>query len=230
MVKICKSDITIEADHTTIMAQPSMLAKKWARTKFAHFFPSSPRLAVNPQEAQHMPNTAHMGKPEALQTTTLKAVPEEMYGMNKTELHQTPKLCGLQQGYHKLLPEWFKIIAEKSQNDNTRNQPIVQALQKTFYKDAEISITSQLLTTTHKQKWLSDQPIATDSTTCKGFPPFAVPELSEETINEMNEQAKALAAAKTTMAKEILEGLFQKPIINNENSEFLQGLQHYANL
>eukprot|EP00957_Ditylum_brightwellii_P140901 10733464-Ditylum_brightwellii.AAC.1 len=109
---------------------------------------------MNLQEAQHMPNTTHMGKLEAPQPTTLKAVPEETYGMSKTELHQTLKLCGLQQGDH-------KIITEKGQSDNTRNQAIMQALQNSLYKDAEISITSQLLTTIRKQKWLSDQPIAT---------------------------------------------------------------------
>eukprot|EP00957_Ditylum_brightwellii_P048827 3704479-Ditylum_brightwellii.AAC.1 len=42
----------------------------------------------------------YMGKPESPQPTTLNAVPEETYGMSKTELHQTLKLCGLQQGNH----------------------------------------------------------------------------------------------------------------------------------
>eukprot|EP00957_Ditylum_brightwellii_P144309 10994194-Ditylum_brightwellii.AAC.1 len=46
----------------------------------------------------------------------------------------------------------------------------------------------------------------------------------------MNEQAKALVTAKTTTVEEKHKGLFQKPIINNEDSEFLQGLQHYAKL
>eukprot|EP00957_Ditylum_brightwellii_P121524 9268843-Ditylum_brightwellii.AAC.1 len=32
MVKFCKSDVTVEVDLTTIMAQPPMLAKKWAHT------------------------------------------------------------------------------------------------------------------------------------------------------------------------------------------------------
>eukprot|EP00957_Ditylum_brightwellii_P100156 7632822-Ditylum_brightwellii.AAC.1 len=95
------------------MTEPPMMAKKWAHTKFARFFPSSPRLAVNPQEAQHIPNTTHIGKPEAPQPTTLKTVPEETYSMSKTELHQTLKLCGLQQGNHKSLPDWFKIFIEK---------------------------------------------------------------------------------------------------------------------
>eukprot|EP00957_Ditylum_brightwellii_P025083 1898068-Ditylum_brightwellii.AAC.1 len=62
----------------------------------------------------------------------------------------------------------------------------MQVLQNTIYEDTEISITSQLLTTICKQKWLGDQPTATYSTTCKGFSLFAVPELSEETIDEMN--------------------------------------------
>eukprot|EP00957_Ditylum_brightwellii_P137498 10482755-Ditylum_brightwellii.AAC.1 len=102
------------------MAQPSMLAKEWAHTKFACFFPSSPRLAVNLQEAQYIPNTTHIGKLKALQPTSLKAAPEETYSMSKTELHHTLKLCGLQHSNHKSLLEWFKIVAEKGQNDNTR--------------------------------------------------------------------------------------------------------------
>eukprot|EP00957_Ditylum_brightwellii_P004384 332164-Ditylum_brightwellii.AAC.1 len=112
-----------EADSPVLQHCANFLhaAMKGACAKFACFFPSSPRLAVNPQETQHIPNTTHIEEPETTQPTTLKAVPEETHGMSKTELHQTLKLCGLQQGDHKSLPEWFKIITEKGQNSNTRN-------------------------------------------------------------------------------------------------------------
>eukprot|EP00957_Ditylum_brightwellii_P032847 2490271-Ditylum_brightwellii.AAC.1 len=119
--------------------------------KVCTLLPKLPKAGSDPTGgttyAKHYPH----GKPEALQPTTLRAVSEETYGMSKIELHQTLKLCGLQQGNYKSLPEWFKIITEKGQNDNTRNQAIVQALQNTIQEDAEISITSQLLTTTHNR-------------------------------------------------------------------------------
>eukprot|EP00957_Ditylum_brightwellii_P191109 14551411-Ditylum_brightwellii.AAC.1 len=31
MVKLCKSDVTVEVDQTKIMTQPPMLAKKWTQ-------------------------------------------------------------------------------------------------------------------------------------------------------------------------------------------------------
>eukprot|EP00957_Ditylum_brightwellii_P150079 11429590-Ditylum_brightwellii.AAC.1 len=112
--------------------------------------------------------------------------------MSKTELTNMLKLCGLKPGDHESLPTWFKVVAKKGQNDNTQNQAIMAALNNTIYKDTEISITSQLLTAIRKHEWLSNQPITTCSTSYKGFPPFAVPEISKETIDKMNKQVEAL--------------------------------------
>eukprot|EP00957_Ditylum_brightwellii_P125584 9572480-Ditylum_brightwellii.AAC.1 len=94
----------------------------------------------------------------------------------------------------------------------------MEALKTTIYKDADISITAHLLTTIRKRKWLSDQPVATLNTACKGFSPFTVPELAEDTIDEINKQAEALAMATSTTAKEIREGMFQRPRVPQEDS------------
>eukprot|EP00957_Ditylum_brightwellii_P191345 14569069-Ditylum_brightwellii.AAC.2 len=193
-----------------------MLAKQWASNKFSSFFPETLRPKDNYQEAHYtQPSYPHAMFASPSQSTPL-AVPEEMYGVRKTEVANILKLCSLKPGDHELLPEWFKVAAEKGKNDNTQNQATVTALNNTIYEDAEISITSQLLTMIHKCKWFTNQPVTTYSMACKGL----VPEISKETINKMNKQAEALEIAKNTTAKEIHEGLFQKAMVHNEDSKF----------
>eukprot|EP00957_Ditylum_brightwellii_P060561 4598244-Ditylum_brightwellii.AAC.1 len=87
-------------------------------------------------------------------------VPEDMFKMSKSGLANMLRFCGLKAGDYKSLPEWFKKVVEKGQNDNTRNQAILlEALQDIIYKDAEICATTELLTTIHNYKWLSNQPV-----------------------------------------------------------------------
>eukprot|EP00957_Ditylum_brightwellii_P167786 12772663-Ditylum_brightwellii.AAC.2 len=124
MVKFCKSDITMEVNHTAIITQPLILAKQWASTKFLSVFPTTPKTQKNPQEAHHSkPQYPHAMFTEPSQSTP-PAVSEETYGMSTTELANTLKMSGIKSGDHELLPEWFKVVAAKGQNDNTCNQAI----------------------------------------------------------------------------------------------------------
>jgi hypothetical protein len=59
--------------------------------------------------------------------------PEEDFGMSLTELSITLSVCGLNTGEEVLLPLWFCKINEKGQNDNTRNQIIIQQLQNIIF-------------------------------------------------------------------------------------------------
>eukprot|EP00957_Ditylum_brightwellii_P106080 8091461-Ditylum_brightwellii.AAC.1 len=77
--------------------------------------------------AQHQPQTQEPKKER----------PEDIFGMRKSELTNTLKLCGLTDGEHDSLPAWFKQVAEKGQNDNTNNLTIMRALQDTIYNKAE---------------------------------------------------------------------------------------------
>eukprot|EP00957_Ditylum_brightwellii_P032235 2443086-Ditylum_brightwellii.AAC.5 len=200
----------MEINPAAVMTQPLMLARKWASTKFASFFWPMPKAMDNPQEAHFM----------------LPPYQQEPVMQN----HKEPKLQYLKKCDHESLPEQFKVVAEKRQNNNTCNQATLAALNNTLYEDAEINITLQLLKTIRKRKWLSNQLVSTYSTACRGFSPFAVPELSEDTIDKMNKQAEALEITKSTTAMEICKGLFQKPMVDNDNSELLQYLRCYANL
>eukprot|EP00957_Ditylum_brightwellii_P106462 8121643-Ditylum_brightwellii.AAC.2 len=72
--------------------------------------------------------------------------------MSVTELQNTLILCSLQEGDQDVLPVWFKQVAKKGTNNNTKNQAILYTLQNIIYDDAELSITVQLLTTIQKRK------------------------------------------------------------------------------
>eukprot|EP00957_Ditylum_brightwellii_P151558 11542051-Ditylum_brightwellii.AAC.1 len=99
----------------------------------------------NPQAAPALPLTNP-------QKSVQEAPPEDAYGMSATELQSTLILCGVQEGDHDVLPVWFKQVAKKGTNNNTKNQVILCALQNIIYDDAELSITMQLLTTIRKRK------------------------------------------------------------------------------
>eukprot|EP00957_Ditylum_brightwellii_P132516 10106004-Ditylum_brightwellii.AAC.1 len=106
----------------------------------------------------------------------------------------------------------------------------MKAIQDTIYDEAEVCITPQLLTTIRKRKWLSDQPMVTLSTSGKGLSPFAVPKLTEDLIDEMNEQVKSLQAATSTTEKELCNILTINPIVEAYFSDFMLHLKWYVNL
>eukprot|EP00957_Ditylum_brightwellii_P016661 1252574-Ditylum_brightwellii.AAC.2 len=76
--------------------------------------------------------------------------PEDIFGMCKSELANTLKLCGLTDREHDSLPAWFKQVVEKGQNDNTKNLAIMRVIQGTIYNKAKVCITARLLTTIRK--------------------------------------------------------------------------------
>eukprot|EP00957_Ditylum_brightwellii_P049990 3789392-Ditylum_brightwellii.AAC.1 len=135
------------------------------------------------------------------ETRPVEPLPEDAFGMSKTELINTLKRCGIHPGDHKSLPELSTKVAEKGQNDNMKNQAIIEALQSTIYENAEVHITVQLLTNIGKRKWLSDHPMVTCSIITKGLSPFTVLEMSKELINELNKQINSIEAATNTTAK-----------------------------
>eukprot|EP00957_Ditylum_brightwellii_P033071 2507602-Ditylum_brightwellii.AAC.1 len=134
------------------------------------------------------------------------------------------------EGDHDVLPVWFKQVAKKGTSNNTKNKAILCALQNIIYDDAELGTTAQLLTTIWKRKWLSDQPVVTFSTTSKGLSPFAVPEMTEDLIGNMNMKVESLEAATSTTAKEIHKVMTVRPKIEPNMAEFMLQLKRYVNL
>ena len=139
-------------------------------------------------------------------------------------------MCGLNRGEEALLPIWFSKVNEKGQNDNTRNQIIIQQLQNILFEDAEIPITAPLLLMIRKRKWLSDDPTATYRTAAKGLSIFAVGVMTEDEVAIINDTMEALERATTTTAKEYKDVTRIKATVPEDSYEFTILLKTFANL
>eukprot|EP00957_Ditylum_brightwellii_P207679 15354021-Ditylum_brightwellii.AAC.2 len=106
----------------------------------------------------------------------------------------------------------------------------MKALQDTIYNEAELSITAQLLSTIWKCCWLSNQPVVMLSIASKGLSLFAVPEMEEDIIDELNKKVESLKVATSTTAKELREVMRVKPIMEHHFSDFILHLKCYTNL
>jgi hypothetical protein len=220
------------------MATPSPALRKWAKTKFTTMFPmfnpqpqvhNQPNQGITPELAALI---ARLAPPQtrtpAVEETVQK--PEDKLGMSTTELANTLKMCGLQSGEESLLPAWFEKVNEKGQNDNTRNQIIINTLKNIMFDDAEIPITAPLLVMIRKRKWLSDDPVATYRTAAKGLSVFAVGTLTEDEVAIINDTMEALEQATTTTAKEYKDVTSIKAKVPKEAHDFLLLLKTFANL
>ena len=172
---------------------------------------------------------SRLGAP-AVTPETVDNKPEDKLGMSQTKLRSTLAMCGLHDGEESLLPVWFEKTNEKCQNDNTRNQIIINALKNILFEDAEIPVTAPLLLMIRKRKWLSDDPTASYRTAAKGLSIFAVAPLSEDEVALINDTMEALEQATTTTAKEYKDVTRIKAKIPEDSHDFLLLIKTFANL
>eukprot|EP00957_Ditylum_brightwellii_P024328 1835206-Ditylum_brightwellii.AAC.1 len=184
MVKYCKNDADIAPPVEVFMTMFGTDARSWAASRICKILRVED--ATPPKSQLSNPQAAPAPLPTNPQNSVQEAPPEDTYGMSSTELQNT-----------------LILLAKKETNNNTKNQAIIRALQNIIYDDAELCITVQLLTTIQKRKWLGDQPVVTFSMARKGLSSFAVLELPEELIGNMNMTVELLEAVTSTTAKEI---------------------------
>eukprot|EP00957_Ditylum_brightwellii_P093262 7101834-Ditylum_brightwellii.AAC.1 len=94
-----------------------------------------------------------------------------------------------------------------------------------IYDEVKLCITAQLFTTIRKSCWLSDQPTVAVSMGSKGLSPFAVPELSEDLVDNMNEQVKSFQAVTTKPAKRLCNVMTIKMVVEQNISGFILHLK-----
>ena len=223
---------------TTFMTMSNVDARTWAMQKFKAILPSLVAPPTTPASTPALTEGTNLEsllrklvQPGALTTPTVteNPKPEDGFGMSSTELATMLSMCGLNTGEEALLPLWFCRINEKGQNDNTRNQIIIQQLQNILFKDAEIPITAPLLQMIRKRKWLSDDPTATYRTAAKGLSIFAVGAMTEDEVAIINDTMEALDSATTTTAKEYKDVTRIKATVPEDSYEFTILLKTFAN-
>ena len=163
------------------------------------------------------------------QTTAVGGGTKEEHNMSATEISITRSLCGITSS-DEHLPAWFQAVSEKGQNDNVRNQIIIEQLQYKVYDDVEVTIHAPLLQMIKKRLWLPNDFALNVRNAGKGLSVFSCHPMSEDEVATLNETMDALSNATTTTAQDYKEVTVIKPVVPDNYQEFVDLIKIFANL
>ena len=151
-------------------------------------------------------------------------------GMSKSTFERHMGMCGLVAGEENLLPRIWYLLAEKLLT-STDKKVIVRtyADANVMYRDAKLKLYHQLVQMVIKRDFEEEITISCLRSAVKGLTPFAVPDLSDEEANRINEQAQALEMATTTTIKDVSAAAI-KLTVPTTSEELTKRLKRFVNL
>jgi hypothetical protein len=231
-------------NHTLLLQQPTVDARRWGNTRFRSHFPTLTQPQVNPvpPPAPQLDIAAQVAAILAARNPVPAPVEEEKkeddtgVGMSKQELEITLKMCGKPEGSVKEeLPTWFLEVAAKGTQESFKNLIIRKNIENnTMYDDAEVPLTAPLVKMISKRNWCGKEsntkrPSILNAT--EGLSPFIVLDLDEDEVAKLNYDDDAFNSASHTTVDDILR-LRRKARARVPDSaeNFMLTLRTFANL
>ena len=224
-----------------IMSAPSMQARQWANTKFASCFPTlQPQRDTPPGQqidfaamfaqyhAQANANRNNGGHAEEKKE-------DNPLGVVNEELLDLLTMCGQPRtGTHTDLPQWFQLCAKKGKESFKLTIIKRQITNEFFYDDAKVPLTAPLVKMALKHNWSGKEgnfsrPSLANA--AEGLSPFAVLELTEDEVANINAKYDALDTASSVTVTDIAAAKHSLKAYVPETSEgFITLLKRFANL
>ena len=235
----------------TLMQPMPNEARVWANTRFKTYFPT---LVGGQQQIQQQQGggitpevrelLAHLLPAQAqLFQQQRQEVQEEKKdeaptttGMSEQELEVTVLQCtGRPGGDMNSLPAWFSQVAAKGMNDAFKLQIIRKHIMThEFYEDAEVPLTNALLKMIVKRQWAGtgNHRRPTVATALEGLSIFAMMDIEDDEVAQLNILEDALDTAKVTTVDDLIKTRNAKAKIKIPEAieEFMRLLKRFANL
>jgi hypothetical protein len=230
-----------------ILIQPAPNeAKTWARKKFKTSFPTlmpadTPQNHGLPADlatalAAFLPAAAGLARAPAPTQEEEKKDEGTVCGMSTQECEMTLEMCGLNvDSDPELLPTWIKSCAAKGMNEQYKLILIRKHIMSTtYYDDAEVPLTSQLIKMVMKRSWVGkDGNVRFPSliNALEGLSPFLCVAMEEDFVAEINATEDALTQASYVSVQDIQKAKKALKIsIPSDEGDFLLLLKSFANL
>jgi hypothetical protein len=221
-------------------------AKTWAGQKFKASFPTlmpppAPQNQGLPADlatalAALLPAAAGLARAPAPVQEEEKKDDGTICGMSKEECETTLEMCGLSRDSEpELLPSWLKSCASKGMNEQYKLILIRKHIMSTtYYDDAEVPLTSQLIKMVNKRSWVGkDGNVRFPSliNALEGLSPFLCVAMEEDFVAEINATEDALTQASYVSVQDIQRAKKALKIsIPSDEGDFLLLLKSFANL
>ncbi len=223
--------------------------KKWTQLRFTQFFPDlmyeqlkskSPeqsndlatvlKMLLDQNKAKEVVQPAPSSAREDEASEALEGTWEKKLNLSTTALKNMIKFCGLEDGEEHRLPQYLIKLAEKHNTKGDKDTIIHQVLSKAYYQDAEVPITSFLLSVVRERNWTGGEVICTMANCMKGLSIFAMKDISDEALSRMNEEEDAHNRATHTSPKDHMLSTKWKPEVPVDTAELIKYFQRYVNV
>lgn len=114
-------------------------------------------------------------------------------------------MCGVGNDEDDQIPSFWRNIAKKEASSNDKLGMAQNNLAQNYiFKEAKVPPMHPLLTMFVTRKFEEETTLNTLKSACVGLTPFAVPSMTDSEVEEMNEQASALAWATSTTIQDVM--------------------------
>ena len=218
-------DSTIKLKQSTFVLAPCEVALKWKKHRIMQLFPANTAKVPNQSESQTSLLVDKIAKVIVHATdksTKAPTMEENDDDTKKSELDEFKDIaskkyklctrafqnliimCGLGNDEHDQIPHFWREIAEKDANANDKLGMARNNLARHYiFKEAKVPPMHPLLSMFVSRRFEEETTLNTLKSACMGLTPFAVPSMTDSEVEEMNEQATALAQATSTTIQDV---------------------------
>jgi hypothetical protein len=190
-------------------------ARRWATKQFKATFPDlqpAPPAAggLHPDILALIAQLIPQRQAQAANATQEEKKDDDttVMNMSRQEYDITLQMCGLPaNSTPETLPRWWMDCSEKGMTDHFRSTIIGKHIREHFhYDDAEVPLTNNIIKMAIKRNWTGkegniNRPSLVNAT--EGLSPFALFDLNEDEVANMNDEDNALAAASHVTVEQI---------------------------
>ena len=223
-------------------------AEEWTREHIMRLVPTTetrtatPMAAASVQEfatafvsAQHQLESDKKGNGDTGLTHSIKErTPQEesvaTLGLSRSAYDRLLGMCGLVAGEDNLLPPLWKQLSEKL-NTSTDKKVVVRTYvdNNIKYRESKLVLYHHLVQMIIKRDFEEETSMSCLRSAVKGLTPFAVPYLTDDEANRINEQAQALEQATSTTIKDVTTASIKLTVPAN-SEELTKRLKRFVNL
>ena len=219
-------DSPIKLKQSTFVLAPCEVALKWKRHRMMQLFPSHSSTQApsnndsqtsilvdkiakaigNATDGSTKANTSTEPEENEKQNELdeFKEIASKKYKLCTQAFQNLIIMCGLGNDEHEQIPHFWREIAEKDANANDKLGMARNNLARHYiFKEAKVPPMHPLLSMFVSRKFEEETTLNTLKSACMGLTPFAVPSMTDSEVEEMNEQATALAQATSTTIQDV---------------------------
>ena len=241
----------IEIDSRFFMERQNATSSEWVRKRVATLYPSvgsafvqpsgntpgvlNQNLGTNNALAILAQALARQANPQVATTgtaagTTPTSATYDKFGMSDDDLDRMCVMCGLRQGQHAGLPNWFEKINEKgSTKDGQRTRLRKMFTDNLKYEEHPIPCTPAVLDMIMKKAFTGDGDHQTTTGVMKGLSPFLFAPQTAEDIAEATMFATAVETSTSTTVTD-LQKLSKKAKAPQSIAALIALLKTFANV